>query len=76
MTKRITLSDDTPDVLRPGEVANIWNVNPKTVTRWANTGKIPFFRTPGGERRFHKSDIEDALNKFASAGGAGWDDDE
>lgn len=48
-------------LLSPGEVARILSVNPRTVARWANQGKLPSIRTPGGHHRFRKSDIEDLL---------------
>lgn len=35
-----------------GELAKLFNVDPKTVTRWASSGKIESFRTVGGHRRF------------------------
>ena len=42
----------TPDkLLTPGEVALMFNVDPKTVTRWARARKIGSYRTPGGHRR-------------------------
>lgn len=44
-------------LLVPGEVAAIFGVDRKTVTRWANAGKIPSIRTPGGHRRFPESQI-------------------
>ena len=46
---------DRPDpdaLLTPGEVASLFRVTPKTVTRWAEAGKLPFVRTLGGHRRF------------------------
>jgi excisionase family DNA binding protein len=39
------------------DVAALWNVDPKTVARWANAGKVPHFRTPGGHRRFYEDEI-------------------
>ena len=53
--------DDDP-LLTPGEVAAKLRVDPKTVTRWAAAGKIECIVTPGGHRRFRKSDIEQILN--------------
>jgi excisionase family DNA binding protein len=44
--------------LTPSEVAGIFGVDPKTVTRWAQSGKISSFRTPGGHRRYWESDVE------------------
>lgn len=46
------------ELLTPGEVAVLFRVNPKTVTRWARAGKISAIRTMGGHRRFHASEIE------------------
>lgn len=46
-------------LLTPKEVADRFRVDPKTVTRWANAGLIPFIRTLGGHRRFRKSVIDD-----------------
>ena len=39
-------------LLTPGEVAALFRVDPKTVTRWAASGRITSIRTPGGHRRF------------------------
>ena len=38
-------------LLTPGEVAALFRVDPKTVTRWAASGRIGSIRTPGGHRR-------------------------
>ncbi len=50
-----------PDLMTPAEVAALYRVSPKTVTRWANAGKMPSFRTLGGHRRFRKADIRALL---------------
>ena len=44
-------------LLTPSEVAALFRVNPKTVTRWARAGKITAIRTLGGHRRFRASEI-------------------
>ena len=44
-------------LLTPSEVAEMFRVNPKTVTRWARSGKISAIRTLGGHRRFHASEV-------------------
>jgi excisionase family DNA binding protein len=47
-----------PDaLLTPSEVAALFRVNPKTVTRWARSGKISAIRTLGGHRRFRAADV-------------------
>jgi len=45
------------DLLTPAQVAGLLSVDPKTVSRWASTGKIQSIRTPGGHRRFLRSEI-------------------
>jgi len=48
---------DNDPLLTPAEVAALFRVNPKTVTRWARAGKINAIRTLGGHRRFRESEI-------------------
>lgn len=48
-------------LLTPGEVAALFRVDPKTVTRWAIAGRIASIRTPGGHRRFRESDVRARL---------------
>jgi excisionase family DNA binding protein len=52
---------DEDEVLTPQEVARLFGVVPKTVTKWAKTGKLRSFRTLGGHRRYYASDIRDRL---------------
>ena len=52
----------TPErLLTPGEVALMFRVDPKTVTRWASAGRIGSIRTPGGHRRFRESEVRGLL---------------
>jgi excisionase family DNA binding protein len=54
---------DTNDrLLTPGEVAALFRVDPKTVTRWAAAGRIGSIRTPGGHRRFRESEVRALLD--------------
>lgn len=48
-------------LLTPGEVATLFRVDPKTVTRWAAAGRISSIRTPGGHRRFRESEVRALL---------------
>lgn len=48
-------------LLTPGEVAALFRVDPKTVTRWAAAGRISSIRTPGGHRRFRESEVHALL---------------
>ena len=53
---------ETPErLLTPAEVAQMFRVDPKTVTRWASAGRIGSIRTPGGHRRFRESEVQSLL---------------
>ena len=48
-------------LLTPAEVARLFRVSPKTVTRWAQSGRLPAMRTLGGHRRFRASHVRKLL---------------
>ena len=49
-------------LLTPAEVAAMFRVDPKTVTRWDKAGKLgDTIRTVGGHRRFKRVFIEKLL---------------
>ena len=56
------------DLLTPAEVATLFRVSPKTVTRWARSGKLTALRTLGGHRRFRASEVKDLLERFEEVG--------
>jgi excisionase family DNA binding protein len=58
--------DDAENLLTPSEVAALFRVDPKTVTRWAKAGKIGSIRTLGGHRRFRESEVRDLLEADGS----------
>ena len=58
---RIIVDDNSERLLTPGEVAALFRVDPKTVTRWAASGRISSIRTPGGHRRFRESEVHALL---------------
>ena len=55
-------------LLTPSEVAALFRVDPKTVTRWAKAGKLTPIRTLGGHRRYRKSEVENLLKGETSNG--------
>ena len=57
------MAEDThPDaLLTPAEVAALFRVNPKTVTRWAKAGKLTSIRTLGGHRRYRETEVRALL---------------
>jgi excisionase family DNA binding protein len=48
---------DLPRYLHTAEVADLLHVSPKTVSRWAKEGKLPFLKTLGGHRRYPAAEI-------------------
>jgi excisionase family DNA binding protein len=59
--------DEPEELLTPSEVAAMFRVNPKTVTRWHRTGKVSAIRTLGGHRRFRASEIRRLLAQGENA---------
>ena len=49
------------NLLTPAEVATLFRVDPKTVTRWAKAGKLTSIRTLGGHRRYKESEVKELL---------------
>ena len=58
--------DEAGNLLTPSEVAALFRVDPKTVTRWAKAGKIGSIRTLGGHRRFRESEVRGLLEADGS----------
>lgn len=54
-------------LLTPGEVAALFRVDPKTVTRWAKAGKLDAIRTLGGHRRFRESEVRAHLDQQSTS---------
>jgi excisionase family DNA binding protein len=53
-----------PSYLRAAEVADILHVSPKTVSRWAKEGKLPFLKTLGGHRRYPAAEIRQLADEL------------
>jgi excisionase family DNA binding protein len=47
--------------LRTAQVADLLHVSPKTVSRWAKEGKLPFLKTLGGHRRYPEAKIRELV---------------
>ena len=53
-----------PSYLRTAQVAELLHVPPKTVSRWAQEGRLPFFRTLGGHRRYPDAEIRELAEEL------------
>ncbi len=60
-------SPESEQLLTPSEVAALFRVDPKTVTRWAKAGKLNSIRTLGGHRRYRASEVHALLEAQSPA---------
>ena len=56
-----TRTTEVEKLLTPAEVASLFRVDPKTVTRWAKAGKLNSIRTLGGHRRYREVEVRALL---------------
>jgi excisionase family DNA binding protein len=62
--------EDVEQLLTPSEVAQIFRVDPKTVTRWAKAGKLSSIRTLGGHRRYREAEVRALRDGEVYGGGS------
>jgi excisionase family DNA binding protein len=55
------------DWLTLGQAAEYLGVAQSTVRKWSDTGRLPAFYTPGGHRRFRRSDLDAFLSNSRGA---------
>lgn len=55
------MAPEPDQLLTPSEVATLFRVDPKTVTRWAKAGKLSSIRTLGGHRRYRAAEVHALL---------------
>ena len=58
MKESINTYTDPPEWLAIGDVARVLDVSVATVRNWERAGKITAIRTPGGQRRFKRADVD------------------
>lgn len=61
------MQDTNVELLTPSEVAKMFRVDPKTVTRWAEAGKLSSIRTLGGHRRYSATEVAGLLAEHHGA---------
>jgi excisionase family DNA binding protein len=62
---RTSANGEGERLLTPAEVAALFRVDPKTVTRWAKAGKLSSIRTLGGHRRYWEAEVRRLLDRSA-----------
>ena len=64
--RRAPTSD--PDWLTLGQAAKYLGVAQSTIRKWSDQGRVPAFYTPGGHRRYRRSDLDNFLSRSGPAG--------
>ncbi len=61
--------EQTPNekALSSSEAAAVLGVHPDTLVRWSDDGKVRCWRTPGGHRRWWKSDLTQLMATEAAS---------
>src|ERR1700716_3907003 len=58
---------DDSEWLTLGQAARFLGVAQSTIRKWSDTGRLPAFYTPGGHRRYRRSDLDEFLNQGGKA---------
>jgi excisionase family DNA binding protein len=62
-TTRMPVPANEPDWLTLGQAAKYLGMAQSTIRKWSDNGRLPAFYTPGGHRRYRRSDLEDFLER-------------
>jgi excisionase family DNA binding protein len=65
----VELKDDN-DWLTLGQAARFLGVAQSTIRKWSDQARVPAFYTPGGHRRYRRSDLETFLERSGPGGRA------
>jgi excisionase family DNA binding protein len=57
-----------PDWLTLGQAAKYLGVAQSTIRKWSDLGRVPAFYTPGGHRRYRRSDLDAFLERSGPGG--------
>jgi excisionase family DNA binding protein len=69
--ERMVPTSTEPRYLRTAQVADLLHVSPKTVSRWAQEGRLPYLRTLGGHRRYPDAEIRALVETLSEPSRAG-----
>ena len=66
-TTRVPVPANEPDWLTLGQAAKYLGMAQSTIRKWSDNGRLPTFYTPGGHRRYRRSDLDHFLERGGSA---------
>ena len=64
---RTPVPADEPDWLTLGQAAKYLGMAQSTIRKWSDSGRLPAFYTPGGHRRYRRSDLDQFLERGGAA---------
>lgn len=65
-----TVTDITPKLLNVGQAAEYLGVSSASLRKWSNDGLVPTYRTPGGQRRYSRTDLDRFIESMRETGPA------
>jgi excisionase family DNA binding protein len=60
---RTPVPTNEPDWLTLGQAAKYLGMAQSTIRKWSDNGRLPAFYTPGGHRRYRRSDLDQFLER-------------
>src|SRR5438067_6501472 len=65
---RVQAAGREPEWLTLGQAAKYLGVAQSTIRKWSDVGRVPAFYTPGGHRRYRRSDLDLFLERSGPGG--------
>jgi excisionase family DNA binding protein len=66
VTTRMPVPANEPDWLTLGQAAKYLGMAQSTIRKWSDNGRLAAFYTPGGHRRYRRSDLDHFLERGGS----------
>ncbi|MDX6585722.1 MAG: MerR family regulatory protein [Solirubrobacterales bacterium] len=57
----------TARLLNVGQAADYVGVSAASLRKWSNDGLVAVYRTPGGQRRYHRDDLDRFMSSMREA---------
>jgi excisionase family DNA binding protein len=59
--------DGSRNFLNVGQAAEYLGVSAASLRNWSDQGRLPVYRTPGGQRRYRLNDLDEFLDSWLEA---------
>ena len=64
MNASTTSHDTAARLLNVGQAAEYLGVSAASLRKWSNDGLVPTYRTPGGQRRYARDDLDTFIDSM------------